>query len=424
MIYQLLKIYTRLVFRLYFRKLYFHGAEKIPTDRSVLFAVNHPTAFLDPIFVAAHIKPSTYFLLRGDVFQGPVVKWFLNQIKTIPIFRFRNGFSSLRNNQATFDYCHDLMGRGNNILILAEGQTRHEKKLRPIQKGTARLLLGAYEKHPDGKYCILPIGVNYTAANELRSEMMNAVGKPILLEDYLDAYKENPRKAVKQITDEITRQLRQSVVHVNEDKDEPFVNRLLTYRRNERNKTLLPYRSESLQPITEEVEIANTINQMTLEEKENISQQVTEYDALLEKYQIDDFAVAQPDFASPLSYVILLLGFPFWLIGYGLFYKIPFGLGKIVADSKVKLPAFYGSVVFAVGLVFYMLMTLVFLITALVSWSLKPLVVLALIFILIYLGVHYKDYLELVRKSWRWGSLDKDVQSELLKRRKKTIAQV
>jgi glycerol-3-phosphate O-acyltransferase/dihydroxyacetone phosphate acyltransferase len=80
MIYQLLKPFIRILFHFYFKKLYFYGEEKIPKDRAILFAVNHPTAFLDPIFVAAHIGPSTSFLLRGDLFVKPIVIWFLNQL--------------------------------------------------------------------------------------------------------------------------------------------------------------------------------------------------------------------------------------------------------------------------------------------------------------------------------------------------------
>lgn len=422
MIYQLLKLFVRIHFHFYFKKLYFHGEEKIPEDRAVLFAVNHPTAFLDPIFVAAHIKPSTYFLLRGDVFKGLVVKWFLNQIKTIPVFRFRDGFSSLKNNQETFERCYDLLGQGENILVLAEGQTKHEKKLRPIQKGTARLLLGAYEKHPTGKYCILPIGVNYTAANELRSEMMNAIGTPILLEDYIDAYNENPRKAVKQITDEITRQLNESVVHIHNDEDAAFTNAILTYKRNSRNHKLLPYKSKSLRPISEEARITQIINKSLLTEKVAIRQDVNVYEALLSNYGITDFAVAQPSYFSPINYFYLLLGLPFWLIGYGLFYKIPFDFGERVAAKKVKLPAFWGSIVFGVTLSIYMILTLILLLVALVFWSWKMLLGILIFYSLAYFGVRYHDFYRYHSESKRWGQLQKKQQEELLEARAKVMA--
>lgn len=417
MIYYLLKPFIRILFHFYFKKLYFYGEEKIPTDRAVLFAVNHPTAFLDPIFVAAHIGPTTRFLLRGDLFVKPIVIWFLNQIKTIPVFRFRNGYSNLKKNQDTFERCYDLLGKGKNILVLAEGQTEHEKKLRPIQKGTARLLLGAFEKYPDGKYCILPLGVNYTAANELRSEMMNAVGEPILLEDYLDAYKENPRKAVKKITDEITRQLKASVVHIADDADAPFTDHILSYKRNDRNKTLLPYKSRTNTPIIEELHIANTVNNMEAEDKTKVRQQVEHYQGLLQKYKLGDFGVAQPDYYHFAYNLFFLLGFPFWLIGYGLFYKIPFGIAQSFADKKVKKPAFYGSIILGFSLVIYMIPTLILLLVALFTLSWKLLAGILIFYALIYFGVHYLDFYKAQQEAKGWKGLSDGERAELLEAR-------
>jgi glycerol-3-phosphate O-acyltransferase / dihydroxyacetone phosphate acyltransferase len=421
MIYQLLKPFVRILFHFYFRKIYFNGVERIPKDRAVLFAVNHPTAFLDPVFVASHIRPTTHFLLRGDVFVGKLVIWLLNQINTIPVFRFRDGFSNLKNNQDTFEKCYDLLGNGNHVLVLAEGHMEHEKRLRPIQKGTARLMLGAYDKYPNGKYCILPIGVNYTAANELRSEMMTTIGRPILLEDYLDAYKENPRKAVKQITDEITRQLEELVVHIQIDEDADFVNNILTYKRNDRNKSLFPYRSDSQQPVREEVHIANTVNNSSSADKQYISQLVTSYESLLRKHSMTDFGVAQPDFYQPFYSLLLFLLAPLAAIGYGLFYAIPFGIGKYVAHKKVRKPAFYGSIVFGVALAFYLLPTIVLLIVTLLTLSWKTGVGIVLFYALCYLGVHYRDYYYCHCESKAWSALDKAAQEELRRVRQEII---
>jgi glycerol-3-phosphate O-acyltransferase / dihydroxyacetone phosphate acyltransferase len=421
MIYQLLKPFVRILFHFYFRKLYFNGVERIPKDRAVLFAVNHPTAFLDPVFVGSHISPTTHFLLRGDLFAGKVVIWLLNQIKTIPVFRFRDGFNNLKNNQDTFDRCYDLLGNGKHILVLAEGQTEHEKKLRPIQKGTARLLLGSYDKFPNGKYCILPIGVNYTAANELRSEMMATIGNPILLEDYLDAYKENPRKAVKQITDEITRQLEELVVHIQNGEDADFVNNILTYKRNDRNKSLFPYRSDSSQPVREEVQIANAVNNSSPADKQHISHLVANYESLLRKHSITDFGVTQPDFYQPFYSLLLFLLAPLAAIGYGLFYAIPFGIGKYIANKKVRKPAFYGSIVFGVALFFYMVSTIVLLIVAILTLSWKIGAGIVLFYAICYLGVHYRDYYYCHKESKAWSDLDTTAQEELLSARREII---
>jgi hypothetical protein len=309
------------------------------------------------------------------------------------------------------------LGKGQNILVLAEGQTEHEKKLRPIQKGTARLLLGAFEKHPNGKYCILPISVNYTAANELRSEMMNAVGEPILLEDYLDAYKENPRKAVKQITDEITRQLKESVVHIADNADAPFTDHILSYKRNERNKTLLPYKIRTNQSIREEVHIANTVNTMEASDKEKIRQQVEHYQQLLQQHKLSDFALAQPSYYHFAYNLFFLIGLPFWLIGYGLFYKIPFGLAQSFADKNIKKPAFYGSIILGFSLAIYMIPTLILLLVALFTLSWKLLVGILVFYALIYFGLHYQDFYLAQQDSKGWKGVSEKERANLLEAR-------
>ncbi len=398
-----------------------HGCERIPTDRAVLFAVNHPTAFFDPILVASNIGPTTHFLLRGDVFGNPLIRWLLGQIKTIPVFRFRDGHKNLKKNQATFDHCYDLLAKGKNILVLAEGQTIHEKRLRPIQKGTARLMLGAYEKHPAARLCVLPFGVNYSASNKFRGELMSGFGQPILLEEYLSAYEENPRKAVKQITDEITRQLKEKVVHIDRDEDAPFVNRLLTYLRNDRNKYLLPVASTSLRPIEEEVQLAQTINQANEPTRLSIRNNVEQYDSLLKKHHINDIGVARPGYYNPLNTLLMFLGFPIFLLGF-LPYYLPFLAGKIVADKKVKTPAFYGSIRFGVALLIYMIPTLILLLIAATTLNGYLLLGILTFYILLYLALTWRDLNRYWWEGWKWSQLNDNQKKELKHARKTAMA--
>ena len=109
MLYYFVKPLTRWMFLIFFRKIYMKGIKEMRPKRRTILAVNHPTAFLDPAMIGSFSKPTQNFLLRGDVFSSPVTRWLLRQIHTIPIFRFRDGFSSLKNNQSTFEYCYYLL---------------------------------------------------------------------------------------------------------------------------------------------------------------------------------------------------------------------------------------------------------------------------------------------------------------------------
>ena len=145
MLYYITKFLSKVGFRVFFRKIYFSNQESIQNDKPIIFAVNHPTAFLDPALIGTFMQPIVHFIVRGDIFNSKMVRAILASLKMFPIFRFRDGYSNLKNNQATLAVCYKSLSRGENILILAEGETKHEKRLRPIQKGTARMAFGAIE---------------------------------------------------------------------------------------------------------------------------------------------------------------------------------------------------------------------------------------------------------------------------------------
>ncbi|NNE28232.1 MAG: hypothetical protein HKN16_01255, partial [Saprospiraceae bacterium] len=214
MIYYIFKYPLNLALRVFFRRIFISHKERIPRGVPVVLAVNHPTAFIDPILIAVTMWPTLHFMLRGDLFGSRVARFFFDQIKTIPIFRARDGFASLRNNQEIMKYVNQKINRGSKILILAEGQATHEKKMRPIQKGAARMLFGAYDTYGRKDMVVVPVGINYTNSDEFRSEVMVDFGHPIPLREYLPLYQENPRKAINKMTAEISDGMRQRIIHV------------------------------------------------------------------------------------------------------------------------------------------------------------------------------------------------------------------
>ena len=411
-LYYIAKPLINITYRIFFRKIYFSNSEAIPKDRAILFAVNHPTAFLDPIFVASFIGPSTSFLLRGDMFKKPFVIWLLKQLKTIPIFRARDGFANLKNNQNTFDYVYGLLKDGKHVLVLAEGETKHEKRLRPIQKGTARIVTGLEELHPGTKLCILPLAVNYTDSHQFRSEFMAKVGSPILVENYLSNNKENPRRAVKQMTDEITRQLREMVVHIEDDADAPFVNRILDFHRNDRNTVLLPTYTTSSIALDTEMRITKSINDYTLDNKNTLREKVEAYDAFLNKNDLKDVGLAGSRFFSILNTLILILGIPVFIIGY-LNNYISLTLGRNVADSKTKKIEFHSSVRFGVimGSYFFLFSTVMLIFLIIGNWYWIG--ALCLMPVMGFLSIIYGDLYMRWNAARKWKGVDKSEKGKI-----------
>lgn len=354
MIYYFIKYPLRIVSMVFFRKLYWTNANRVPKDVPFVLAVNHPTAFIDPILIGSFLGPSVYFMLRGDMFSSKFVGFLLDQIKTIPIFRARDGFSKLRNNHDTLDHVYRKINQGSNILILAEGQTKHEKKMRPIQKGAARMLFGTYEKFGRKDMVVIPVGVNYTNSDEFRSKVMIDFGEAIPLADYLPAYEENPRKGIAELTKKISEGMQERIIHVMDDAREPLASLLMEIYRNNHFESLLPILPNNRQPLAAELKIADEVNQMSQQNFESKAGVAKEYQDLLSALGLKDAAVVQTHKSNWRNTLILIIGLVPFLIGYA-FNALPLWLAKFVADKKVKKIEFHSSVRYGAGFILYLI---------------------------------------------------------------------
>lgn len=213
--YRVLRQLVRIGLQIYFKRVNVRGTEKIPKEGPFILAVNHPNSFLEACLLACWLDFPIHFIVRGDVFH-PAFRWFFRWTYQIPIYRFRDGFSRMRDNQKTFEDCYRTLSRGQKILIFSEGGTRWEKKLRPIQRGTARMAVGALNFEPDMDLSIVPIGVNYEDVFRFRSSVEVRIGEA------MQAGKYKGNEAVFQITEDLECRLRELVVSV-EDKDREMV---------------------------------------------------------------------------------------------------------------------------------------------------------------------------------------------------------
>jgi len=407
MIYLFFKWVTRIAIRVFFRKIYFYNKDVVKAGVPTIMAINHPTAFIDPIFVASYIAPKTYTMLRGDVFKGPFIIWFLDQIGTIPIFRFRNGFEGMRQNQDTFERCYELLNKNACISILSEGTMKHEKRLRPIQKGTAKMAFGVYEKYGNEKVQIIPVGVNYTDSNQMRSVLMANVGEPILIKDYLDTYKENPRKAILQITREIERQLKARVIHIADPADDVWINQILEIQQNNLEDTLWPAYVESDELRKKQMELTERLNSKTDAEKAQLKTLVTNYFQKIKKKGYTDQAVAQPQHGSGNITTFLIVGILPALFG-SITNFLPFFIAKKVAKAKAKKIEFYSSVRLGTYLGVYLIQYLFLLILGFLIGKIWLWVAVLASPFLGYFAVVYFDKLGLWRETWRVSALEEE----------------
>jgi 1-acyl-sn-glycerol-3-phosphate acyltransferase len=174
-----LKLYCRVALWFYFRqwKIFYH--HPVP-DGPVLFIANHPNAFLDALLIACSTHRKLWFLGRASVFEKAWARTILSRLRMSPLYRFRDGFGTLRKNEAIIDWCVDLLTQGESLLIFAEGNHNPRHTLLPLQKGFARMALTAEEKnHFQLNVCLVPVGIYYESHTGFRSRVLVQFGKPV-----------------------------------------------------------------------------------------------------------------------------------------------------------------------------------------------------------------------------------------------------
>ena len=182
--YYFVKLYMRIGFAFYYKKLLLVGKDNIPKNRAVLFVSNHQNALIDPLLIAVTNSRVTHFLTQAVVFKNSIVKKLLFSVNMIPIYRIRDGFETLTNNEAIFKHCFDLLDEKKALLIYPEGNHNLQRRVRVIGKGFTRIVFGAIERNPDNEIDIIPFGLNYNNPTAYASKASLYFGKPISANKY------------------------------------------------------------------------------------------------------------------------------------------------------------------------------------------------------------------------------------------------
>ncbi|WP_420460624.1 1-acyl-sn-glycerol-3-phosphate acyltransferase [Neolewinella sp.] len=235
MLYYLVRPVARYVLRYYYRHIDLAGLEHIPPEAAVILASNHPTAFIEPCILACFQPRSLHFLARGDLYKNKLAIRVLRALHILPVYRMQDGgYGKLTENYATFEACYKVLSRRRALMILAEGRCINEKRLRPLKKGTARIALGALDRDTTlPEVYIVPVGVNFVAAERVRSTVMIRCGKPLLASQYLQTYRENEAMGLRALTEDLREALSEHVLQLPAAADDALYEAHLQLVRNE-----------------------------------------------------------------------------------------------------------------------------------------------------------------------------------------------
>ena len=210
--YLFVKMYVRLGFAFYFKKIDLVGIKNIPRKQAVLFVANHQNALIDPLLIGALTPRELNFLTRADVFNRPHIKALLSTVNMLPIYRIRDGLTSLSKNEEVFKKCYHILGSNGTVLIFPEGNHNIQRRIRILSKGFTRIVFGSLEKHPEKEISVVPVGINYSNAKKYGSSVRIIFGKPISVQEHRKGAEIN--EAATSLKNEVSDAMKKLVTHI------------------------------------------------------------------------------------------------------------------------------------------------------------------------------------------------------------------
>jgi 1-acyl-sn-glycerol-3-phosphate acyltransferase len=234
--YNIVKLWLRTGLFFYYTKIKVVGKENIPKNKPIMLLANHQNALMDPLMIAMNCGVKPFFLARSDLFKNPLVSKFLHYLQMMPIYRFRDGRDTLKNNPAIFKKCGDLLVHGETVMLFPEGNHGILRRVRwPMRKGFVRMIFCALEKEPDLDIRILPVGLNYLEAEGFPDSVSMFIGKDFAVQDYYDP--NDLTESEIKLKDEIYKRLKVLTTHI---PDEETYDNVLVQLKNQKVDYLKP----------------------------------------------------------------------------------------------------------------------------------------------------------------------------------------
>ncbi|MFT5382860.1 MAG: glycerol-3-phosphate O-acyltransferase/dihydroxyacetone phosphate acyltransferase [Saprospiraceae bacterium] len=310
-IYLFLKFTVFLTLRIFYAKCTVINKKRLAFKNPAIIVSNHPSTLMDPLNVAVEIPKQISFLANAGLFKNPILGAILNMF-CIPVERPKDVNGRGIQNEENFARADSHLASGGGIYIAAEGTSEVERRIRKIRTGTARIALSAENKHNFNLgITIIPIGLNYTAPLEFRSEVLVNVGAPIKLSDYQEVYNEDPFQAAKQLTADLQYQVESLVFHTEIEEQDQLLADIETILQSE--KPLSPQDT-----FVRTQQVLQQIKSLSETERKGFISAASSYFELLKKEKINDLAVFnflknRPSFLNVLK---IIFGLPLFLYGW------------------------------------------------------------------------------------------------------------
>ncbi len=352
MLYYILRPIATLAYKIFYRKIHLIGVEKLPKDRPLLVACNHPNGFTEPCVLSCIFPISLNFMTRGDLFKNPIMRIFLRSTHQIPIFRFRDGFEAMRSNEKSIEEANKALLDNKAIIMFVEGSTQNTRKLRKFQKGLSRMTRDFELAYPDANLGILPVTINFSDPNNTGSSVTVSVYDVVEPKDF--NFKENTSNApLTQLTKQLHETMKEGVFHFENTENQDVFNSIIAKMPHKEFPSFLPKLISSDE---------------LLKRGKHLIQALEESDTYQKDFE--EIANSKSAFLGQVNYSMFekfmyFLLSPFALLGYLLNF-IPLKSAFSFTKSKVKKPIFFTSVLIAINVAAYFLFVLTLIVFSLV----------------------------------------------------------
>lgn len=364
----------------FYRRVIVYGRENINPDHHLIFAPNHQNALMDALAVLFTNSGHNVFLARADIFKKKTIAAILYFFKILPVYRIRDGFSSLKGNDDIFLKTIDVLKNKNGLVILPEGDHAGFRRLRQLKKGICRVAFQSDEATGFNlKIKIIPVGLEYSNYTRYRQVLTVVYGKPIEVSEYYELYKVSPERALNELRARLSDEMKNNMVHIESEEDYEAIDELRSmindkYSDDIKNPKIFRDRlliSKLNNLKTSNESVYKRICELSLDVKKKAKTFKTDYLLLAKK-------------KHPLGWLIagligLLVTFPVFI--YGNIFNLTFLEIPNLQIRKIKDPQFHSSVRYALSLILAFVFLPAYLILSLFifsSWWLGLLIFLTL----------------------------------------------
>jgi len=207
-----MKVYVAIGLFFLHKRIKVFGKENIPVKGAILFIGNHQNALIDGLLIPVTTKRKLHFLSRASAFKNSIASTLLKSLNMIPIYRIRDGIHTIHKNTEVFENCFEILNNGNAIQIFAEGEHHLKRKILPLKKGFARIVLGTLQKYPDLKIQIVPVGFNYDSHLNFPCSVSIYYGEPILANNFINL--DNPDLTFNELKNVVSSALKKVTLHI------------------------------------------------------------------------------------------------------------------------------------------------------------------------------------------------------------------